>query len=354
MPTKRSYPGLSGRILIATILMFLGLVVGIALLEVLLTVVGRSPRRYSRIDINEPIMYEPDRELGWRSKRGSYIVPRYAPSGQDIKMTFVENGRRLTGENPAPHSNGQLVLVGDSLTQGWAISDDETFAWKLQKMYPFLEVLNYGTAGYSTYQSLLVLERELPHLAQPKLVLYGFVEFHEFRNVAAGEWLAQLSSLSRRGDVDVPYVTVDAEKRLVGHPPERYLRVPFREWSALAFEIGKAYMKFKTRDRISQRTLATEQTLLRMKEVSAERSTPFAVVLLMMDRKTNQKEHYLRFLKENKIPAIDCDLEFTNEMKVPGEGHPNGKMNTLWAECISNKVKDQLTDEKFLRTSTPD
>ena len=38
-------------------------------------------------------------------------------------------------------------------TQGWAIDDNETYPWKLQKRYPSLNVLNYGTGGYGSYQS---------------------------------------------------------------------------------------------------------------------------------------------------------------------------------------------------------
>ena len=53
------------------------------------------------------------------------------------------------------------MVLGCSFVQGWALSDEETFAWKLQERFVRARVLNFGTAGYGTTQSLLALERYL-------------------------------------------------------------------------------------------------------------------------------------------------------------------------------------------------
>ena len=199
-------------VLVLTGTLLLSLALTIALSEVLLRAAGFQPWVYTHKDVNEPTMHEPDPVLGWQNKAGSYLVPPYHPSGQAIQITLLENGQRRTGVNSTADAREELVLVGDSLTQGWAISDHETYAWKLQKRFPFLKVLNYGTGGYGSYQSLLMLERQLPGLTRPKFVLYGFIDHHEIRNCAAGEWLQALSSHSRRAHVDVPFVTYDAKK----------------------------------------------------------------------------------------------------------------------------------------------
>jgi hypothetical protein len=290
-------------------------------------------------------MHEPDAHLGWQNKAGSYVVPPYHPSGETIHITFLEKGRRRTGVDSSTNSAGELILIGDSFTQGWAISDSETYAWKLKEKFPFFDVLNYGTGGYGSYQSLLMLERELPYLAKPKFVLYGFLELHEGRNAPGGGWLGRLSSHSRRGHVDVPFATFDAEKGMLRHPPERYVSLPFRESSAMIALVERAYMDLKTRKRSLNKRLITEKILLEMNRVSKEYNAIFVAVLLEASGAT--KEHYMKFLSQNNVHVIDCVYESTDEMKVPGEGHPNGKMNTLWGQCISDALNDHFEKSKL-------
>lgn len=318
---------------------FLGLILAIGISEGLVRMIGVSPWSYGKHDANEPTMHETEPVLGWRNKKGNYVVPPYDPSGQTFHVNFLDNGQRRTGVNTT-RIGDQLVTVGDSFTMGWAISDNETYPWKLQEKYPSLNVLNYGTGGYGSYQSLLVLERELPRLTSPKYVLYGFNQQHEERNVAPGSWMRALISYSRRGHVDVPFASWDTAKGLVRHPPERYLALPFRESLAIVASIENAYMWMKTRNRLLNKRLVTERILLQMDRVSVANGATFFVVFLEADDRT--KNRYMNFLGENGIPFMDCVYEQTNEMRVPGDWHPNGKMNTLWAECISTALDLQL------------
>jgi len=327
------------RFILKTVALSLGLIFSIALSEGLLRLIDFNPWTYERTDAKEPDIYQPDSLLGWRNKGGNHIVPPYQPSGQPIYMTYLENGQRRTGFH-SPHSQGECVIVGGSYTQGWAISDSDTFAWKLQEKYPSLKVLNYGTGGYGSYQCLLLLERKLPRLIFPRFVLYGFIPHHEVRNVASEDWLRLLSSFSRRGDVDVPFAAFDESKGLVWHLPERYLSLPHRESSAVITLIERAYMKIKTRKRHSQKRRVTEKILLQMNRVSRRHGATFIVVLL--EANDHEKKYYMNFLNQSNIQFIDCAHDIPDEMKVPGEGHPNGEMNTLWAECISSVLDEQI------------
>lgn len=104
-------------------------------------------------------------------------------------------------------------------------------------------MLNYGTGGYGTYQSLLVLEQEFSRFERPALVIYEFFAHHEVRNVADNEWLRILSSYSRRAHGSVPYGTVDGEDRLIRHAPEKYMQLPFRERLATVAYVENLYMR---------------------------------------------------------------------------------------------------------------
>ena len=92
-------------------------------------------------------------------------------------MSFLPDGSRATGSSQDVDAES-LILVGGSLTQGFAVSDHETFAWKLQQKHPGVTVTKYGTGAYGTYQSLLTLEQVFARQETPALVLYGFYEGH--------------------------------------------------------------------------------------------------------------------------------------------------------------------------------
>lgn len=313
----------------------------LTLSECILRLMGYKPWIYRTLDLREPTMHEPNLVLGWRNKKGTYTIPPYYSGGTPIQMSFKKNGLRTTGEyrkNP----RGEIVFVGGSFTQGWAVSDDETFAWKVQQKHPLFKVLNYGTGGYGSYQSLLVLENELSRTKSPKCVLYGFVQHHEERNVAPAYWLKILSSYSKRAHVNVPFAALGPGGILLRNPPEKYLSLPFRESLASVALIEDAYMQLKTKNRIEHKRVVTESILLEMKRVSNNYGAVFIVLLLFADDKT--KHHYIDFLKENKINYLDCIFPLTWDFKVRGEGHPNGKAHSIWANQISESLDHWLTN----------
>jgi len=196
--------------------------------ELLVRAAGRTPWRPLEVDRDEPTAHEPDPVLGWRARPGSHVFPPRSPGAGPVRMTFHEEGDRAAGD-PAPGVSRVLLFVGGSYTQGWAVSDGQSFPALLQERFPTWRVENFGTAAYGTYQSLLVLEERV-RLGDPvRAVVYGFIADHERRNVADPLWLKTLSLLSRRGAVDVPYCTIDDEGELVRHPPARHPQWPLHE-----------------------------------------------------------------------------------------------------------------------------
>ena len=76
----------------------------------------------------EPVMMEPDPVLGWRPWPGHYVYPGYSPEVESIAVTIWQDGRRATRSSPEGTGDA-VVLLGDSITMGWAVSDDETYGW---------------------------------------------------------------------------------------------------------------------------------------------------------------------------------------------------------------------------------
>ena len=99
--------------------------------------------------------------------------------------------------------------------------------------------------------------------------------------------------------------------------------------------LQKMYMRPKNVRRRTQRRPVTEKLLLEMKSLCDAQRTHFIVAML-------QSEHYIEFCREIEIDFVDCAFPLTSEMKVRGVGHPNGKMHTLWADCIAKKIDGYL------------
>ena len=81
-----------------------------------------------------------------------------------------------------------------------------------------------------------MLKDEIKNLKNIKLVVYGFIEHHQYRNVARSSWLESLSRFSSQGyyrEPKVPFATLDEFGKLKLNKPISYLKLPLREYSAI-------------------------------------------------------------------------------------------------------------------------
>jgi hypothetical protein len=313
---------------------------GLVMVEVLLRVAGYRPALPPmRPHPNEPTIHVPDPILGWRVKPASYHFRGYTPGAAPITMTYWPDGSRATREHYVARDR-RIVLIGDSFTQGWAVSDAETYAWKLQARYPDVEFLNYGTAAYNGLQALLRLEE---HFAArptppPTLVVYGLNDDQERRNVAERTWLAMLARDGTRGTVRLPYCLLDGRGGLTRYPPEAYPNWPLRDRFASMLLLEQSYFAFATRHRSEQGRPVTELLIDEMQRVVRDRGSRFLVVILA--GRPEFRAHYATHLAERGIEVVDCS--YGGGLMVPGEGHPNGAGHTKWADCLGRFLDADL------------
>lgn len=116
-----------------------------------------------------------DAELGAR------MQPGYR--GPDDHGTPVELNRRgLRGpevEVPKPPGRTRVLAMGDSVTYGFGVAREDTFPFLLRERlaargWGDVEVVNAGVPGYSTYQGVVHLERDLLAL-EPDVVLFAYM-----------------------------------------------------------------------------------------------------------------------------------------------------------------------------------
>lgn len=310
--------------------------------EGLLRLAGIEPARSDPRAAREKILMEPDPVLGWRPVPGVHVYPGYAPGDPDVRVTIWPDGTRATADN---RTGGRppVLFVGGSFTQGWAISDDETMLYKLQRRFPDVEFVNLGVGGYGTYQSLLRLEDYLRESTTPPVVVvYAFFIDHETRNVATGEWLEILRRFGRRGHVATPYCRLGEDGSLERMPAESYPSWPGEDRSSLIRLLRDGYARFRFRGRVERARPVTFGLIAEMRDLAASRDVPFLLVFLAGG---SWKQEYIRFLEAERILYVDCSHPFFDRAasRVAGEGHPNATMNTLWAECIAKSVEARGT-----------
>ena len=125
-------------------------------------------------------MEEPRRPVRHGGSRAQHSVPLHQLEPGPPR--HVRSGAR-SGRAQQP----RVLFFGDSYVQGYGLSNQQTFAWLVQKNHPELAVSNFGTADYGTYQSYLAICSK--YVRGPCSVFYLFNSFHEGRNVAEPDWI---------------------------------------------------------------------------------------------------------------------------------------------------------------------
>jgi len=325
---------LGGRLVAVAI----GVILSALVLEVGLRAAGHGPWRDSNPPASgEPALHEPDAQLGWKNKTGAFVW-RGRASLPPIHLTFWPGGRRATGPEPTARA-AVALLLGGSYMQGWAVSDSDTLGWRLQLAFPDVEFANFGTAGYGTTQSLLVLENELASRARaPVLAIYGVLGEHLLRNVAHPVWLRGLASSASADGFEprVPFATF-SQGKLRLHLPLGYPNWPFKRASSAVAFLEERWFSLTSRSRTGNEFEVTEALVVEMARSTKRAGTHLLVVAL-----AGTGPALLRRLQDHGIDTIDCAHPRLGEagFRVPVYGHPNARVNAHWARCISEHLHD--------------
>lgn len=322
----------------------------LVLVETYLRVTGFEP---FSTPPDQPQRYVPEPTIGWVKKPGTYRVHLGSEvPPRDVETRFLTNSLRATAKDmTAPSgSRPQLLLLGCSFTEGDGISDHETFAWKLQERFPDIEVLNMGTSAWSTYQNLIALENIAlrdPKMASIRAVIYGLVDFHDFRNIGNAHWHRALASQSSTGTVDLPSCDLDEARNLRCGSPEPYLQLPLRRVLAFSTLAEELIVSLQRRHRDELRREIEVKLLEAMSARLADRGIPFRVVYLAAVKEP--KELYLELLRSRGLDVDDCvhpeqspGQSMDDKYVVRANGHPNGLVNDYWAECLTPSVATMM------------
>jgi hypothetical protein len=300
--------------------------------------VGVTPIPPYRADTGQwAKMYVDDQYLGWQNRPG--VKQSFRIDGeQPFTVTILKNGGRLTSNPHASRRNvhrRDLIFVGCSFTHGFGLNDEETYAWKVQAALPNWKVHNFGVNSYGTCQSYMLLQRlfERERWYKP-VVIYGFIDPHEDRNVADYLWHYALSTASSTGNVSLPSCMLNSSGSIVFNDLRPYPQFPLRQTLATIPIFEKIYAKLVNASLASQKQRITEQALIEIEQLTAAQSGLFGVLLFYPDK--GQSKHYQQFLEKRGTPVIAFNPSDRNNIGplTKSDRHPNGRMTDLISEKV--------------------
>jgi hypothetical protein len=272
----------------------------------------------------------PDPLFGWTNRAGRFA----ASEAGNAEMNFDQSGQRVTP--PGAAIARRVDVVGDSITQGYGVTDRETYVWRVAAMRPDLAFANLGVGGYGTYQSLQVMESRSAD--PPALYVYGFFGDHRFRNVAHLGWIRALRDANGRNVVP-PHVTLAGEGivRHAGGPIEAW---PLENASALVTELHRAWQRLMFRARADSADAVLRALLTTMRAIAPTQRAGFLVLLL-----ADAPDWLPTFLAAQGIATADCrapEFERDPALRLGGVGHPTGARHAAWAECLAPALDGAL------------
>lgn len=108
-----------------------------------------------------------DPTLGWAPIPGSSGTMLGKP------LSFSAAGTREQNRDRPPASSRLIIAFGDSMTEGFAVGNDETWPAHLERLAG-RRVLNAGVRGYGLDQIVLRAERMIPEI-KPSTVVLAFI-----------------------------------------------------------------------------------------------------------------------------------------------------------------------------------
>lgn len=276
--------------------------------------------------------YQSSINLGWVNNSGNYTIDFL--DGEDartIRITIGKNGERLSYPNSRLNGKSDVLFVGDSWTFGEAVQGEEAFPGIVAKAIPKNTVVNLGVGGYSTYQTLLQLESLDWRTIQPRNIFYGFLSFHEERNIASNGWKRSLSRSSQGRDARLPFVRIHSGSDLVRQLPVS-ISIPGSLTSYSYLLSAGLHGLWRAQDELAsdQKRKVTELLLLEMRDLVERQGAEFSVIL--MDPASFRYESYLA---ANRINYIEIDGKFG---RLPYDAHPDLNFHTLAAHRILENV----------------
>jgi lysophospholipase L1-like esterase len=265
---------------------------------------------------------------------------------------------------PKPPGRFRVVVVGDSLTLGWSVADEETFSARLERLlhdrFPKqdLDLLNLGVSGYNTRQEVTLVARHVSQL-EPDLVLVGFYSndvpdaFHDDEPTAGGTRV--VTGGRKTGEVmymnPTPTDWWNRQLRksravyIAGRAFNRVRRAG--EWGSASFAMEIDLLEGKSSPKLDLGWERVATQFERLRALADARS--FSVGIVVLPSKDQVLGQYANASFQKKVRSLATPLRFdvidplplmsehrTRELFIPYDrNHPSAVGHALIAQAIA-------------------
>ncbi|MCB9695820.1 MAG: hypothetical protein H6738_03435 [Alphaproteobacteria bacterium] len=301
------------------------------LAELGLRAIGRGPCRPYPALAHVPVMTAPDPELGWVPREGRFT---WSPTGRAedaVTLTLGPDGRTAdtTGDR-------RIDLYGGSFVLGFAVDDGLELGARLADLLPDTRVRDLGVPGYGAVQSRGLSLRHLASEPAPDTLVYGFVDFHEARDVGAASWLHALDLAGEHHPWHgLPTAALDGDGvRFL--PPRTWHHWGPAESSALAALGERAVIALRDRWTADKGEITLRVVLRWREEALAAGVRRFVVAVLYAP---DRHDGVLARLRAEGVEVADLHDGGYPASAVPVDGHPSPEVHAAWAQKLAEALR---------------
>jgi lysophospholipase L1-like esterase len=275
---------------------------------------------------------------------------------------------------PKPASIYRIVVIGDSVTFGNGVGDDETYSAQLERMVREtglrdVEVINAGIPAYDTWQQALLLE-ELILSLEPNLVLLGFYENDiSSRPSAIRPIIGQNGEPPRRGLgawLGDRWIALLKKSRVLVLGREAYGRARTR-WNPSPAAVRRtALLDGGRHPALEAGWKEVDDSLQQMSGLLRRARIPFRIVIFPMpeqvwNREANTSAYQGRLegiTREIRVPALDLLPAFKKAaadgrtLYIFWDWHPNAEGHKVAARTIRTFISPVVA-QWMAKTSIP-
>ena len=267
-------------------------------------------------------------------------------------VTHGDDGLRITHPLTTPISEAkkQIWIFGCSFTHGFSVSDEGTYPWILQSRLPDYEVVNFGTDGYGTVQSMIQFRETLRDGKKPALVVVAYAYFHDMRNAMTRTWRKDLSGNNRLDPISFPYARLNSDGKLIIVSEQlRYSGEFVLRHSALLNYLDdrlNSYLEKKFDLTQSGPSMTHEVSKAVLEEFWNEckaNGIRFILAGISHDPRTAEMLNYFKNKGATTVD-ISVDSSITENTNYPFDVHPSVRANTQSAQKLHAFLAEGFLD----------
>jgi len=336
------------KIIFYLIFFTLFLLVFIPAAEILARVTGHRPWVVNALRVKvEPggRLYTTHPTLGYAPIPGQFKAT--IDDAYSFRFTNLSNSQRVTHPlNTYPVQNGrnEIWILGDSITFGWSVNDEEAFPWLLQADLPNYEVVNFGVMGYGTLQSLIQLREALKLRNKPKVVILNYASWHDVRNTFVRARRKMLAIASSLGPVNQPYARLTRDGKIeIVQETLQYREFPLMRYSALSNMLEETYDKYEERHVDSHKV--TKAIMKEIARLCRAEGIEVVVAGLTSDATTSDMLAYAQS-EGMKTLSMFVDLSIKENNNLPFDSHPSAAAHRQYAQLLKPYLVNLLQEER--------